>query len=1410
MSRTSRTRLATIIGSLAVSTAALAVLLMLLSAGPLNTAFAREPISPSEMTEPLAPAAPAANQFDVIINEWSQGHGGSKEWVELLVVNGPIDMRGWDLGDSSPGDLTFSNDALWSNVPAGSLIVIYNGADKDTSLPADDTDLSDYTVVIPHNNATYFGGNWPALSNTTNSDNPHLRDDSDTTIHDYSTDPGSTAALHPGSNQCTYYQGNTAAGVSAASNWASDQPADDVTPGEGNGGDNTTWVNELRVGDQFDITKTAPNMISPGQLFAYTIVVTNSTGITTTGTVITDVIPTNADFASASDGGVLVGDTVSWVISGNFTDGLAITRTFQVTATSSSGVNIVNEDYGVRATNWVTMAAGNPITTVVSPLDLIVTKTGPDYAVIGENVVYTITLNNVGVTTATNTILTDTLPVSTTYVADSSGIVPTIPSAGVYVWVFADVLSNTLHTFNLTATVDSGVTSGTVLTNTVEASTDTAGDNPANNSAQWETTACPLVFIHDIQYVDESVGGTFASSYADQTVAVEGVVVAETAEIDLYDAYVIEDPAGGPWSGLMVLTAGNRDPVNEGNYVRLIGLVDEHYGMTYLNIKDSVGGRQWVLSSTNPLPAPEVITTGAFVRLGNTYSAEAYESVFIEFQNATVTDEDVGFGMWEFDDGSGAATGDDEGREDGDYTYSPTLGDIYNYIRGIGWYSYSEYKVEPRYDADIGLRAFTPAIAKDAPSLVAPGALFTYTITVENQLGYPLNGVVITDVVPVNATFAYALDGGVESSGVVSWTVASLPSESSVTARFAVTATISITTITNADYAVVASNFVTPTAGAPVGTVVGAEVAIHHIQGAAHLSPLLGQDVQDVHGIVTAKRYNGFYMQDPNPDSDIATSEALFVYTGGTPAVDVGDEVLVDGTVAEFRYKADHLSMTRIEGPTVVVSSTSNALPAAIVIGTGGRVPPQQVIDDDATGDVETSGTFDPTTDGIDFYESLEAMLVQVNDAVAVGGTSYGVIAVVGDNGDNAGLLTPRGGIVIQPDDFNPERILVDDAIVSSEPSVNVGASFTGPITGVIDYNDYDGNFNLLNVEPLPSTSGGVVSETTTAPATTQLRVASFNVYNLDPGDSAARFAGLAGQIVDNLQAPDIIGLQEIQDNSGSTDDGVVDATETYTTLIAAIQTAGGPAYDFRDISPEDKQDGGQPGGNIRVGFLFRTDRGLTFVDRPGAVATTTTTVTLGTTGVELSYSPGRIAPTDPAFDDSRKPLVGEFTFNGHKLFVAVNHFKSKSGDDSLFGHSQPPVLYTEVQRKQQAQVVNEFVDDILALDPNANVVVLGDLNDFQFSESISDVLAADILTNLANTLPITEQYTYLYVGNSQVLDHILVSDNLFDNAYVGYDIVHVNAEFAYSSQRPSDHDPVVATFTLPHRIYLPLVMRQY
>ena len=85
------------------------------------------------------------------------------------------------------------------------------------------------------------------------------------------------------------------------------------------------------------------------------------------------------------------------------------------------------------------------------------------------------------------------------------------------------------------------------------------------------------------------------------------------------------------------------------------------------------------------------------------------------------------------------------------------------------------------------------------------------------------------------------------------------------------------------------------------------------------------------------------------------------------------------------------------------MTSTGNPLPPTIVLGTGGRIPPNTVIEDDATGDVETSGVFDPAADGIDFYESLEAMRVQVNNPVAVGPrTSFGEIFVLADDGANA------------------------------------------------------------------------------------------------------------------------------------------------------------------------------------------------------------------------------------------------------------------------------------------------------------------------------------------------------------------------------------------------------------------------
>ena len=585
------------------------------------------------------------------------------------------------------------------------------------------------------------------------------------------------------------------------------------------------------------------------------------------------------------------------------------------------------------------------------------------------------------------------------------------------------------------------------------------------------------------------------------------------------------------------------------------------------------------------------------------------------------------------------------------------------------------------------------------------------------------------------------------------------------------------------------------------GSTAEVSLEIHDIQGAGHRSPHVGQPVTTT-GIVIAKSSNGFWIQDPEPDSDPATSEGLFVFgTAAAGLVTVGDLVHVGGTVAEFRAGGStsaNLTTTELASPVLVVESHGNALPVPTIIGTGGRVPPTTVIEDDASGSVETSGAFDPATDGIDFYESLEGMLVQINNAVAVGPrNSFGEIPVLADDGVGASVRTPRGGIVIRSTDLNPERIILDD-VLAATPKAKVGDHFS-TVVGVMDYSF--GNFKLLVTATPVLADGGLTRETTRVPADYEIAAGTYNVENLAPTSGVA-FARHADIIVNHLRSPDLFAIEEIQDNSGLANDGVTDASVTWSMLIHAIQAAGGPLYQYRQIDPVNNQDGGVPGGNIRTGFLFRTDRGLEFIDRPGGDATTPATVVSTPSGPQLSVSPGRIDPGNAAWSSPegvRKPLVGEFRARGKKLFVIANHWKSKTQDNPLFGRFQPPVRGTEAQRNAEAQVVRDFVSEILALDPNANVIVLGDLNDFQFSDALATLKGSGDLElhALIETLEESERYTYVFDGNSQVLDHILFSDNLFTHFQFEYAVVHVNSEFP---DQASDHEPQVVRLDLRGR----------
>ncbi len=617
-------------------------------------------------------------------------------------------------------------------------------------------------------------------------------------------------------------------------------------------------------------------------------------------------------------------------------------------------------------------------------------------------------------------------------------------------------------------------------------------------------------------------------------------------------------------------------------------------------------------------------------------------------------------------------------------------------------------------------------------------------------------------------------------------------------------------------------------------TVTAPPTEIWQIQGAGHLSTYDGQLVFGVEGIVTAVASNGFWMTDPTPDDDSATSDGIFVFRG---LAGVGDHVLVNGTVDEFRSGGSggfrNLTLTEIVSPTVTVLSGGNPLPT-VVIGEDRR-PPTRVIDDDSTTSVEAAdAVFDPGNDGIDFWESLEGQRLSVARAVAVGPTnSFGEVAVVSESW-RVGLRTARGGILVRQlgyagdyrdGDFNPERLILDD-VLAPTPDLNTGDAFATDPVGVLDYSF--GNFKLLVTADPGRVDNGLAREVTAPESRHDLSVATFNVENLSPLDSDSKVAALAAQIVTNLRSPDILAIEEIQDNTGPTNDGTVAANLSWQRLIDAIVAAGGPVYDYRQIDPENNADGGAPGGNIRVGFLFRAGGDLQFVDRAGGDAVTDTDVVRNGHDARLTISPGRITDAriggDAAFADTRKSLVGEFRHRGETVFVVVNHLSSKGDDRPLFGHFQPPFRLTEFEstdtdgnedgwRHAQAQAINDFVDEVLTADRDANVIVLGDINDFDFSETVEIItgerIALDpgpfapdadgsgqtqrthrspIMRTLFDRLPDRERYSYVFDGNSQVLDQILVSNSLWEQRPT-YDVVHVNAEFF---DQASDHDPSV------------------
>ena len=893
------------------------------------------------------------------------------------------------------------------------------------------------------------------------------------------------------------------------------------------------------------------------------------------------------------------------------------------------------------------------------------------------------------------------------------------------------------------------------------------------------------VSIYDVQQVADPATED-ASPYLDHVVAVTGVVTSEPGEIDTGTrAFVIEHPDGGPWSGLLVYYSAGFDALSAGDLVTVTGIVDEYFGMTELKPANGSADVQ-LISSGNPIPPAEVIDTGDFVDVG---TAEPWESVLIEFQDAEVVNPNLGYGEWSFDDGSGWTVADDKGEADDDLTYLPEQDDIYDFIRGIGYYDFGAYKLEPRSDADIRLKAVAPKLSKQAPMLVAPGDPFTYTISVRNLFAYDLTDVTITDTVPANTTFARALDGGLESDGTISWDIGTLASLASVEVRFVVTASLETSEAINDDYAVTATNFVTPTYSAPLLTVIGEAVEIHNIQGAGEASLLDGETVDDVQGIVTAlyfkdqyaSQVGGFFMQDPTPDADPLTSDGIFVYTGSDPGLVVGEEVFVSAKVDEY------YGLTELVSPSIVKGSTSQTiLPMTLDL----PIP---------------AGTT---------LERYEGVLVTLPETLTVSQNyflgRYGQLTLSANgrmynptNGNDLGdtLDLDRRRMIVLDDSKsvqNPETV----PYLGMNGTVRAGDTTSG-VTGVIDYGLITSDASFYRLQPTKAVHFTGVNERSALPADVgaSLKVASFNVLNYFNGpdfptsrgaDTLQEFERQRTKIITAVLSldADVVGLMEIENDGDGPDSAIQD-------LVNGLNAvAGEGTYELvpdPDIIGTDE---------IKVALIYK----------PGAV------MPVGSS----------MSDADPIFDRPPVGQVFQANDNGAVFSVVVNHFKSKGScpvdpADPNADHGQG---CWNTKRVEQSQALLGFIDQLKVASVDSDVLVIGDLNSYGEEDPILALTAAGLVNEVAAWVPAPDRYSYVFDGLAGYLDHGLATGSL-DGQVTGVTFWHINADepavldydqdynpaglYQPDAYRASDHDPVLVGLDLiyfDHSLHLPLMLQ--
>ena len=524
---------------------------------------------------------------------------------------------------------------------------------------------------------------------------------------------------------------------------------------------------------------------------------------------------------------------------------------------------------------------------------------------------------------------------------------------------------------------------------------------------------------------------------------------------------------------------------------------------------------------------------------------------------------------------------------------------------------------------------------------------------------------------------------------------------------------------------------------------------IGEIQGTTDVSPMVNQEVS-FRGVVTGWRedrntrgitYYTLFAQDApgSEDGNPATSDGIALFLGRKrPSYQIGDQLRIMGQVTEF------FGYTEIDDDNlqILVEAENIPLPEPVPL----------------------------SFNGVDF-ESVESMrVVAPGEMYVVGPTFSGCGFSVRET--NAPVFQRDEGV---PADFVLSILHISDVDCTGFPQLKTGDMLTG-LSGPLIY-QFD-QFRLVQQDLTALKIAAAPWPAALLPpqrSDDQLVVVTWNLENFfdevdDTGDEAEpkftpaeigvkqqKLAYVIGRV---LGCPTLLGVQEVEH------------AHLLLALADKLQVTCGFQYAVTHLESPDAR-------GIDVALL----------SDPRRVQVVEVVLQQSCTSIETGiYDPAIVCEgvQQPLF--SRPPLQVQVLVDERPFTILINHFKSK----------REGAVETAPRRLAQAQHINQLARGLLTADPQANIIVMGDFNDFEQSQPLREMTAKGHLTNPHLQMPDDQRYSYVYGGISQLIDGILVSPELADHIDIA-GIQHVSADFPFetafdtSEQRigthASDHD---------------------